>query len=384
MSRIEYVHYAHDVRVTKHPDARGMHRIRFVKPDGRPGEARRASWEDAHQLALELAGLLAKGRRPANGNTPIGVLAEQFLSPSAHREEPSPTYMRSSKSVIGKHIVPIIGDVPCNEWDTAVTQRVVDHCKAAGLADSTISGVVRTLAGIAKLGREHGYLQPGAEPTRGVYRHRKSYVDLAELPTADDIEAVAVAAAAVSGTWWRRLQVFTGAYSGLRIGEVLGLKVKDVNLKAGTIRVERQQMSAPGAGLRPPKYGSKRSTLFPEWLDGDYAALAAGRDRDEPLFPAARGDHELYSTFLNQRWRPAVMRAGWPRNESGRGYHWSYHDLRHYFCTWALAKDGLGLDVADVSRFAGHKSPQVTWEAYVMSRPDRVERARAASARGAR
>lgn len=384
MSRVEYVHYAHGVKVTKHPDARGTHRIRFTKPDGRPGEARRATWEDAHQLALELAGLLTQTAKPANGDTPIAIVAQQFLDPASHRQTPSPTYMRSSRSVITKHIIPIIGDLPCSAWDATVSQQVVDHCTAAGLADSTVSGVVRTMSGIARLGREHGYLPSGCEPTRGVFRHRRSYVDLAELPGPDDVDAVAVAASSVTGQWWRRLQVQCGAYSGLRIGEVLGLKVKDVNLQDGTLRVERQLMSAPGAGLQPPKYGSRRSTIYPEWLDDDYAALVDGRDGGEPLFPAARGDHELYSTFLNQRWRPAVIRAGWPRAESGRGYRWSFHDLRHYFCTWALSTDGLGLDVADVSRFAGHRSPQVTWEAYVQSRPDRVARARQASTGGAR
>ena len=380
MSAAEYVHYAHDVRVTKHPDARGMHRIRFTKPDGRPGEARRATWEDAHQLALELAGLLTQAKsKPANGDTPIAVLAEQFLHPDAHRETKSPTYLQSCRSVVNRYIVPAVGHVPCADWDATVTQLVVDHCKAAGLAESTTGRVVRVMAGIAKMGREHGYLPAGCEPTRGVYRYRRAAVDLAELPTADDIERVAVAAATVTDTWWRKLQVYTGAYSGLRIGEVLGLKVRDVDLAEGKLRVERQQLATPGGALAPPKRGSKRMTIFPEWLDDDYRALVAGRVGDEPLFPATEGGHELYSTFLGLRWRPATIRAEWPRSDDGRGYRWSYHDLRHYFCTWALASDGLALDVADVSRFAGHSSPKMTWEVYVQSRPDRFSRAREAS-----
>ncbi|MBZ9639687.1 tyrosine-type recombinase/integrase [Streptomyces sp. PSKA30] len=39
-----------------------------------------------------------------------------------------------------------------------------------------------------------------------------------------------------------RAAIVTLAGSGLRIGELLGLKVSNVDFKAGTIRVERQRL----------------------------------------------------------------------------------------------------------------------------------------------
>lgn len=381
--RVEYLHYPAGVRVTTKPDARG-YRIRFNKPDGTPSEARRTSWDEANQLAQELAGMLGRGQTSApNGDATIRMLAEDFLVPENHRHRPSATYMRSSRSVVGRHIIPVIGHYPCGQWDRAVSQMVVDHCQKEGLADSTVAGYIRTLGGIAKMGRERGFLDPTADPTAGLVRHKDGRVDLAELPDSADIGKVAIAIEELTGDPRRALQVWCATYSGLRIGEILGLKVGDIDLAEGTIRVERQ-MCAATSTLIPPKYDSRRTTIFPAFLDDDYAAAVAGRDPDRPMFPAARGDHERYSTFLNQRWNPALHRAGWPRNVSGRGWRWRFHDLRHYFCTWALSKDGLDLDVADVAKFAGHKSPQVTWEVYVASRPDRADRARLASRHAAR
>lgn len=56
-----------------------------------------------------------------------------------------------------------------------------------------------------------------------------------------------------------RAAVVTLAGSGLRIGELLGLKVSDVDFKAGTIRVERQRLQSGRIG--PPKTAKPRRTV---------------------------------------------------------------------------------------------------------------------------
>lgn len=62
-------------------------------------------------------------------------------------------------------------------------------------------------------------------------------------------------------------------------------------------------------------------------------------------------------------------------------FRWRFHDLRHLFCSWALSKDRLDLAVADVSRLAGHHSPEFTYRTYVKPRPGLHERVRQAGRR---
>lgn len=384
MARAVYIHYAGGVRVTKDPDARGMYRIRFTKPDGRQGDARRSSWHEADAFARELSGFLNRTDNGTVAETIDGATIkdaiELFLDPGAHRETPAASYLATVSSHARTHIVPAIGDVPCRQWDRDVSQRVVDHCVAAGLAPSTIATVVGVLSSVANLAAWHKMLPQGAQPVRGVHHKRSPAIDLTELPTGEDVEKVATALTEVGGEDVYALLAYVAAYSGLRVGETLGLQVGDVDLAEGTIRVARQ-FGGQAKQIIPPKAGSKRVTIFPAFLDERWERAVGGRDADQPVWPGRDGGHLPHTTF-RALWDRARQAAGWPR--AGRGYKWRYHDLRHYFCTWALAADGLGLDVADVSRFAGHANPQITWQVYVSSRPDRVNRARQASRKAAR
>lgn len=65
-------------------------------------------------------------------------------------------------------------------------------------------------------------------------------------PTVEHVEAMARVM-----PQYIRAAVVTLAGSGLRIGELLGLKVPDIDFKAGTIRVERQRLQSGKIG--PPK-----------------------------------------------------------------------------------------------------------------------------------
>lgn len=362
------IKYPGGVTVTDRPDKRGYWRVRGPGLDRRVrdlAEAEAIAW--AH----------AREQQPTEDDEPdgptIAQLAEEYLDGAGRARPLAANTVRTMRANLRRHVIPVVGDTPCTAWTPAVSRQVMEHCHHAGLADSSTSKVMNDLSAVANIGRQLGYLTDDQHPVKGMVRGQRPALTRGSLPSHDDIQNFAHCLVQVTGEEWRDLQVFLLAYAGLRSSELLGLQPQDVD--AGTLHVERQLV---GSELTPPKHGILRDTIYPSWLDDRLHAWAAEHQPGSPLFPARKGSYEPYATWLRQRWQPASELAGWPKLPSGRR-KWTAHTLRHFFGTWAIARDGLNMDVADVAMFMGHSSPEVTHRLYVQSRPDRFARARAAS-----
>ena len=375
---IRYVELPGGVKYATDRETKG-YRVRWQTPAGLRRDTHRGTVEEAMTLAYDLAGLAMKQTigRAENDDTPIRFMIDHYLDVCETEGLCNLQTLRSRTSVLNRHVLPVIGSLSCREWDKQATMKVVTAARKGGLADSTIRSLVRTMSSLAHHGVAHQYLAPDQAPVKGLKLDWNAETDL-DLPRPEDVEKLALAFVEITGDELAAVAPYLCAYSGLRAGELLGLEAGDFDLEAGTIRLERQVATSLPDTVIGCKYGSERETISPAWMD-DLVAGAVERADGGPLFPGTRGStHMPYGTLLNQRFQPARERAGWPRRDSGR-HRWTLHTLRHYFCTWALAKDGLHLDVADVQRLAGHKDPGTTWRIYVQSRPDRASRAREAS-----
>lgn len=148
--------------------------------------------------------------------------------------------------------------------------------------------------------------------------------------------------------------------TGMRIGEVLGLEINDVDLNARTIKIERSWTSG---NFGSPKYGSKRTIGISDDL---YPVLKAYIEliRHEELmnwleptrylFPGASRKKPLCLMSLRENvWKMLLTDAGL--------HYRRIHDLRHTFATTMLrAKADLHL----VSRWLGHKNLDTTFNTY--------------------
>jgi integrase len=81
------------------------------------------------------------------------------------------------------------------------------------------------------------------------------------------------------------------------------------------------------------------------------------------------------SNFSRNVLKRAYLAAGW-RGGDGNGT-WTWHSLRHVFCTTALFT--WKLDPTDVSRMAGHASYRTTLDMYVGTTAGVLDRARTAT-----
>ena len=121
----------------------------------------------------------------------------------------------------------------------------------------------------------------------------------------------------------------TAALTGLRLGEVLALRVRDVDFENDTIRVS--QSVDPIAGIGSPKSGHGRSVPMVPQVSQALARLLQ-RDHftsdDDIVFPNDVG-RWLDGSALRRRYKAAQERAGLRPLR--------FHDLRHTFGTNARA-----------------------------------------------
>src|SRR6266545_7905518 len=115
-----------------------------------------------------------------------------------------------------------------------------------------------------------------------------------------------------------RLLVLVGAYTGLRPGEILGLKVKRLNLVAGTARVAEALTEVDGKlTWGTPKNHERRTVPLPPPLPQELGAWLADRPHspEDLVFTAARGGPIREHKLMERYFKPAAIEAGLKRAE---------------------------------------------------------------------
>jgi len=209
-----------------------------------------------------------------------------------------------------------------------------------------------------------------AMKTHGLPRNPLMTVERPRLPrragidvfSRDEVMAlVARAANAQDGVLY-----LTAAFTGLRLGELLGLRWEDVDFAADTIRVRRNWTEGREG---TPKSGRARAVP----MMGEVAqALARHRRRErfvgdhDLVFCDPLGRHLGYKS-LSQRYKESLARAGLRELR--------FHDLRHTFGTHAIR----AADPREVMEWMGHADIQTT-QKYLAYKPRRDAAKRLAAA----
>jgi len=295
---------------------------------------------------------------------------------------------------------PVIAAVTCQDIKTAHTQKIVNAAPTAGEGDR----VHRMLSALVTAGIDAGYLinprlakvhwQAGDRPlpaqpvtTAG---ESTQWVDLAEIPSASDVTVLGRALAAGRHGEQHELMAFTAAYSGLRWGELAALTAKQVSPTRREINVNRKVVEVSGhLYIEAPKNRKLRRTVYPRRTPDGYplaerlaarvmqakAEQETGTNPEGLLFPTPTGRYQRSSNFNRRVLQPAYAAAAW-RDAAGNK-PWTWHSLRHVFCTTALFT--WKLDPTDVSRMAGHANYRVTLDMYVGATAGILDRARTAT-----
>lgn len=163
----------------------------------------------------------------------------------------------------------------------------------------------------------------------------------------------------LSNTDYSKLGVIVGLYTGLRLGEICGLQIKDIDLNSNAIRVTKTvQRICDGLGhsyhhIGSPKTDySVREIPIPQFLLNLLKVNIENLSEDCYL---ASGTTEYVQPRTYQyRFKSYLRSCNLPE------YH--FHTLRHTFASRAVE---LGFDIKSLSEILGHSNVKITLNLYV-------------------
>jgi site-specific recombinase XerD len=134
-----------------------------------------------------------------------------------------------------------------------------------------------------------------------------------------------------------KLMISLGYACGLRVSEVINLKVADLDIDELIVYIK---------GAKGKK---DRISILPEKLQNDIRNTIAGKSAGDCLFCSNRGG-KLTTTSLQKMFRKSLAKAGVKKMAT-------FHSLRHSFATHLLEN---GVDVRYVQELLGHRSIRTT------------------------
>lgn len=329
------------------------YRVRYRRPDRKQTDKRGFKTKrdaEAFAATVEVSKLRGEYIDPAAARLTIGELGSEWLGRQTHLK---PSSYRPVESAWRLHVEPIWGTSPVADIrKTAVQQWVSDLTRGDGKKRKPKSAtvVIRSygiLAGILDSAVDDRRVL--SNPARGVNLPRKTKTPHIYL-THEQVHALATASKYPT-------LILVLAYCGVRWGEAVGLRVKDLDMLRRRINVTENAVEV-GSKIEvgTPKNHKRRAVPFPQFLGDSLAKQCEGKNRDALVFPGGDGRY-LRSARVHedsQSWfGGAVKRSGIPRITP--------HDLRHTAASLAVS---AGANVKAVQRMLGHSSAAMTLDTY--------------------
>lgn len=169
------------------------------------------------------------------------------------------------------------------------------------------------------------------------------------------------------------LPVLLGLKFGLRMGECLGLRWADVDLKAKVIRVQQQAQWVKGKGVQITETKTASGDRILPIPAALLPILAAAKASAGNLYVCTRNGALIGAKKSSHYFRAVAVKAGFTE-ETGIPTH---HDCRSTFLTHLAnyANDGQGVKPHVLMAIAGHSSLTTTMKYYIRASDDDLRRA---------
>jgi integrase len=352
------------VRGTKTEVRPGVWRLRVVtgySPEGRPRQASRTYTGTKKDADTALAGFVTaieSGTASLDGTTSLDAFLDRWIE---HIEsQRSPTTVRGYKDKL-RRVRRDLGSIKIGKLTAQRLDRAYQQWLAEGITASTVHGIHSVLSAALHQAEKWGIVPRAA--TEKATPPQKRTPPVQEL---DPATVVAIVNACRESEPVLAAAIVLAATTGLRRGELCGLRWPDLDLEAAAIRIRRAVKYGPDRRpiVGPTKTHQERRVALDA---GTVAVLSEHRERAQGCAAAAEVelDPEGYVFTLNPTgktpWLPDSYSHAFARMARKTGARVRLHDLRHFSATHAIA---AGIDVRTVAGRLGHADPAVTLKVY--------------------
>lgn len=309
----------------------------------------------------ELRGMTARGQRIVATKVKFAALSEDWLaSKNKFRDSTIADYRADLNNVI----LPRFGHLKPSQITADKIAELIRELEAKGLSGARIMNILKPLKGVVKLAMRRSLVSQNPfdllmsdERPRAALRehHIWSPEEIKELLAASKTLARKAFAKYDYSTL-----LYVAIYTGLRKGELLGLRWCDIDLKAGAISV-RHQLSKKGTLIDPktPK-AIRRVTLAPD-LVGLLTRykLASGFSKETDfVFASNKGTPLNARNVATRGLAPALETAGLADMEPKI----TFHGLRHAFASIMIER---GITSVVLANLMGHTDSRTTERIYI-------------------
>ena len=296
----------------------------------------------------------------------LGEWLDQWLNDIAGTIRPA-TLIRY-RGTVENHIRPKLGNKIISQVTPKDIQRLYDKLAqsgnlhtGAGLSGGTIYGIHGMLHEALQAAQQTHLI--ASNPTEQVTVPKFTYGSK-QILTEEQLD-VFMKVIAEDEIWYDFF--YTELTTGLRRGEICGLKWEDFDEVAGTLKVCRTVYRETGGGLTA---GDTKTSAGVRKIVLPASTVQVLRERKksaltEWIFPNPLKPEQPTNPGAAYRQLKALLkRAGLPNIR--------FHDLRHTFATHALAS---GVDVKTLSGILGHTRAAFTLDTYTHTTGDMQKRA---------
>lgn len=328
----------------------GGYSIRWYEAGRRRVRAsRQATHAEAKRMLIEIEARVARGEagipeRRAHGWPTVAEVAEQFLTRySRPRLKNVEQYRYQARSKLQK-VLPHLGMLPAAQVEPGDVARLRDAL-ARKYAAGTVKIALAILSAMFAWAVREG-LAP-ANPCKGVERPATSCS--LDFLTRSEVSRLLAAAEAEATTLKRRMLhvgIAIAVHTGLRKGELLGLRWIDLDLETRRLTVARSYSAAP-------KSGKARHLRLPQEL---VPLLRAWREQcpqsaDEAVLPVGLGPGKTGGAQVMLGLPGLMARAGL------RPVAHPWHILRHTFASHYVTAGG---NILALQKILGHADLTMT------------------------
>ena len=267
-----------------------------------------------------------------------------------------PTTMVGYRTILN-HFYPAFGDMRFAEISTATLQEFLNAHH--NLAEKYLKDMMKFMSSICKDAIEDGVITTNPAASRRLTIPSEK-VTVREALTKEEFTDILQNLQRLPER--RKTMMALFCLTGMRRGEVLGLRWEDIDKKHGLIHVRRSVTYAgpvPIVGDTKTENGLRSIPLTDKLLDylndeGKTGYVICSQDPEKPI---------CYRSYNND----------WRRIASTIDVHGATpHILRHTYLTFLAS---LGTDPKTISAIAGHADIQITMNRYVHKTLDNIQRA---------